>query len=490
MMDGRRASAGQTAARESVSLADCIDSREVQTLMDDFYALTSLPIGLIDLNGEVLVGTGWQDVCTKFHRVHPATRARCLESDLVLTQGVPKGECRSYKCENGMRDIVTPLYLGDDHVANIFVGQFVYDDEEIDFNFFEKQAELYDFDRASYLAAVQAIPRFSRPTVDRLMRFYATLAQMLAEVGKTNMMLAETADELGRAHTRLSETEARDRAVAANTPDHVVVQDADLRYTAVVNPQLGLTQDQMIGFRDEDILDADSAAGLTALKSQVLATGETLKVDLELPNLEGSMEYFDGTYVPYINDQGVPIGVIGYFRNVTELRQLQAEMTRLARTDDLTGIANRREFLRVAENELARSVRHGHQMAIAMADMDHLKQINDTYGHKVGDKALRNTADVLTTHVREGDLVARLGGDEFVVLMPETDLVGAQQLVGRLQELLAAAPLRVSDVELTLSFCAGVTALAEVEPTVDALMSLSDRRLCDAKHEKQQAALP
>ena len=80
----------------------------LQSLMDDFYELARFPMAIIDLKGKVLVGVGWQDICTKFHRVHPETCANCIESDTELSAGVPPGECRLYKCKNHMWDIATP----------------------------------------------------------------------------------------------------------------------------------------------------------------------------------------------------------------------------------------------------------------------------------------------------------------------------------------------------------------------------------------------
>jgi PAS domain-containing protein len=105
-------------------LANIIDSSAIQSLMDDFYAVSGMGIGIIDLRGNVLVATGWQEICTKFHRVHPGAQQNCFESDLKLTQGVPPGEFRAYKCKNNLWDLVTPIFLGGKHVGNIFIGQF------------------------------------------------------------------------------------------------------------------------------------------------------------------------------------------------------------------------------------------------------------------------------------------------------------------------------------------------------------------------------
>jgi ligand-binding sensor protein len=122
-------------------LEEIIDVPSVQALMEDFFALTQMGIAVIDLKGKVLVKAGWQDACTRFHRVNPQTRKSCIESDLELSRDVKKGEFREYKCKNNMWDTVTPLYIGNRHVGNVFFGQYFYDDEDIDYEYFTSQAE-------------------------------------------------------------------------------------------------------------------------------------------------------------------------------------------------------------------------------------------------------------------------------------------------------------------------------------------------------------
>jgi diguanylate cyclase (GGDEF)-like protein len=104
-----------------------------------------------------------------------------------------------------------------------------------------------------------------------------------------------------------------------------------------------------------------------------------------------------------------------------------------ARTDHLTGLANRREFERVVEREVALAERHGRQLAVMMIDVDNLKRINDRGGHSAGDAALRLVAQELLRVVRTSDVCGRLGGDEFGVSMPETDLTRAREVVRRLR---------------------------------------------------------
>ncbi len=126
-----------------------------------------------------------------------------------------------------------------------------------------------------------------------------------------------------RAEQALAVSEERFRAVAFNTPDHILVQDRELRYELVVNPQLGLTEQDMLGKTDYDFLSEADADRLTAMKRQVMQTGQPLHVEAPLTSARGGLEFFDGTYVPRFDPQGRSNGVIGYFRNVTERKRVE-----------------------------------------------------------------------------------------------------------------------------------------------------------------------
>jgi len=127
-----------------------------------------------------------------------------------------------------------------------------------------------------------------------------------------NIMYRKRTDE------ELRESEERFRAIATNTPDHILIQDKDLRYVWVLNPQLGLTENDMIGKTDFDFLSEEDAAILTGLKKKVLGTGNPEFVKVPLISLKGDVQHFEGSYVPKHDQEGKIDGLIGYFRNVSE----------------------------------------------------------------------------------------------------------------------------------------------------------------------------
>jgi diguanylate cyclase (GGDEF)-like protein len=124
-------------------------------------------------------------------------------------------------------------------------------------------------------------------------------------------------------------------------------------------------------------------------------------------------------------------------------RQFSSE----ARTDHLTGLANRREFERIMEREVALAERHNRKLSLMMIDLDNLKRINDRLGHRAGDAALKLVAQQVQRVIRTSDIGARIGGDEFGVAMPETDLERAHEVAARLRDAVSEASLAARSPE-------------------------------------------
>ena len=161
--------------------------------------------------------------------------------------------------------------------------------------------------------------------------------------------------------------------------------------------------------------------------------------------------------------------------------RLHRIVERQASTDGLTDLANRRHFEETLASEISRAERFGGSLALVLADLDDFKQVNDRYGHQAGDDVLREFAAVLRDTVRDIDLAARYGGEEFAVLLPQTDLEGAERLAERLRQSMATRRLTVEPgetVRVTASF--GVAAFPD-SPTPAALFAAADEALYRAK---------
>jgi len=168
--------------------------------------------------------------------------------------------------------------------------------------------------------------------------------------------------------------------------------------------------------------------------------------------------------------------------------KLELELEDQAGKDCLSGALNRRYFIQCGQIELDRAVRYSHSIALLFLDIDHFKHVNDTYGHHVGDEAIRLLADTCRECIRSTDMLARIGGEEFAILLPMTDLENAELIAERIRERIGSTWLDCngstktespnSSFSITVSI--GVT-LFQVKDTIDSLMQRADAALYRAK---------
>lgn len=168
----------------------------------------------------------------------------------------------------------------------------------------------------------------------------------------------------------------------------------------------------------------------------------------------------------------------------SDSRQLSDELTRvrlLSLTDELTGLPNRRAFLRRLEDEVARVQRYGFPLSLALIDLDHFKQINDQYGHAAGDEVLTTYSKQILSIFRHHDLVARYGGEEFAVLLPNTDSEGSQRALNKVKRRAQETQCRLGEEPTPVpTFSAGVS-LYKPGETVGAFIERADKALYRAK---------
>jgi diguanylate cyclase (GGDEF)-like protein/PAS domain S-box-containing protein len=210
------------------------------------------------------------------------------------------------------------------------------------------------------------------------------------------------------------------------------------------------------------------------------------------------------TYAAMRNDAGGTSHVVGFGRDVTaeralqvrlerarvELEQANVELARLAATDPLTGLVNRRQADALFGRELARCRRHPSPLSLIMLDIDHFKAVNDTHGHKVGDAVLMQLAGRLKTRLRATDVVARYGGEEFLLILPDTDRAGAKALAETLRQGIEDAPLECGDLRISLTVSMGVTTLPAGQGlAADVLLRRSDEALYAAKRAGRNRAV-
>ncbi|MFQ5759807.1 MAG: GGDEF domain-containing protein [Acidiferrobacterales bacterium] len=156
------------------------------------------------------------------------------------------------------------------------------------------------------------------------------------------------------------------------------------------------------------------------------------------------------------------------------------ELGEQAITDSLTGTRNRRGITISALEAMAHAERYGHPLSVAMLDVDHFKEVNDTHGHKAGDRALQGVAAILTEALRLPDKVGRYGGEEFLLVMPETGLEETSKITERIRQQVSEAEFDIGDRKVKLTISIGA-ALFEKGEDLEQLVSRADRALYRAK---------
>ncbi|MBK1665508.1 GGDEF domain-containing protein [Rhodospirillum rubrum] len=217
---------------------------------------------------------------------------------------------------------------------------------------------------------------------------------------------------------------------------------------------------------------------LGLLVSIVFATTATVAVTI-LAVLDGAQGF---SWIAPFNLAGALAGctVLAYFYEGTRAKAAR-QLETLAKSDPLTGLANRRGLLDAFAAAVLTRSRAPHRLSLLVLDLDHFKRINDRYGHEAGDGVLCHVAHVIKGMLRANDLIARIGGEEFALLLPDTDLAGAREVAEKIRKAIESTALISPGGSLSVTVSIGVAELDPQYPDFAALFSSADHRLYQAK---------
>ncbi|MFZ2829962.1 MAG: PAS domain S-box protein [Mesotoga infera] len=314
---------------EDLELEDIFDFEAIQSMMNDFYRLTNIGMAIIDIHGKILVATGWQEICTKYHRMNPETLRNCLHSDLELSKGIEPGTFKLYKCANNMWDMATPIIVGDSHLGNLFLGQFFIEDESLDYELFRRQARKYGFNEDEYIKALDKVPVWSRETIDTVMTFYSKFAKMVSTLSFANIKLARTLSERDGLLQTVEKKESKFRRYLESAPDGIFVSDERGNFTDVNEASSRIT-----GYTREELLNMN-----------------LLKL-IHPESLDDAKEHFRKTV-----ETGEAEGIVSFVKKTGEKGYWNVRAVRLDDTSfigfvsDVTDLLMSQEALRKSEEE-------------------------------------------------------------------------------------------------------------------------------------------
>ena len=298
--------------------------------------------------------------------------------------------------------------------------------------------------------------------------------------------------ERKRAEVALREAHEFTNQIVLNVQEGIVVYDRELRYQ-VWNPYMealtGVPASGVVGHGPMDVYPFSRELGVAAALQQALG-GEVVSIpefSFRAPKSKRK-GWATATFGPLRDVSGATIGVIGSVQDITLRKEAEEMLRSLSTRDELTGLYNRRGFLTLGPQYLKMADRNKQTALLLFADLDGLKAINDTQGHRAGDQALRDIATILQRTFRASDVLARLGGDEFAVLVMESWMKSAGKIKARLQRSLRGYNATAS---LPLSLSLGIARYdQEHQCSLEELLDQADAAMYEQKREKRKKQIP
>jgi diguanylate cyclase (GGDEF)-like protein/PAS domain S-box-containing protein len=297
------------------------------------------------------------------------------------------------------------------------------------------------------------------------------------------------------------------RALMDNSPAHIYFKDRESRFIKITNAQaqlFGLSDpEQAIGKTDFDYFTDEHAQQAFDDEQEIIRTGQPIIKEEKETRHNRPDTWISTSKLPLRDKDGNTIGTFGVSVDITERKQAEAELRQtkdalaaanrelqksfvreqhLAHMDDLTGINNHRSLLKLAEHELNSAQRYQLPLSMMFLDVDHFKKINDTFGHNMGDQALKKIIQIVCGELRSADEIGRYGGDEFVILLPQTGAQEALFLAERIHSSIAKFNIDTDKGPLSLTISIGIAETIQPD-LVQNLLLRADQALYVAKQK-------
>ena len=268
-----------------------------------------------------------------------------------------------------------------------------------------------------------------------------------------------------------------------NVDAYVYIKDSkrNFRYVNAHTAELfRKSPEEIIGRKDTEVLPKEMADIFWESDKEVFGKNEKVSTGETIIDPKGEEKHYWSTKLPYeLYGENV---LIGFSSDITEIYNLKEQLRKDSITDSLTGLYNKRHFDDMAEKEYQRSNRQNLDMTIVIFDIDYFKQINDKYGHHVGDLVLKESSTIFQSHIREEDILCRIGGEEFTIILPHTSKDKAFELVERIRSVIENNIFKTDqneDISITISF--GISSISKTDDKYDEILQRADKALYKAK---------
>ncbi|RJP59809.1 MAG: PAS domain S-box protein [Candidatus Auribacter fodinae] len=331
-------------------LRDLLDLSIIQKMADSHYRTTGMPIGIIDaIDDSVLVGAGWQDICVYFHRANPISLKRCRESDSLIKACLVKGEAYQYKCKNGLWDIGMPIIVSEKHLATMFLGQFFYEGEKPDRDFFITQAHEFNFELESYLSALDCTPVFTHEKVNYILEYDKALINFISDIAENTLLRIKANEELRMSEERYSLAQ---RVAKIGSWDWNI-KTGDLHWSDQVGPLFGFPQGEL-KLTYEDYLRCVYPPDRQFVKDTVnraVSEHQEYYIEHRIVWPDSTIRWISATGSVFYDSDNNPVRMLGVAQDITERKHHEERTENLLKEMEQRN-AEMERFLYTASHDL------------------------------------------------------------------------------------------------------------------------------------------
>ena len=330
---------------------ELIDVPVLQALTDELYAVASIPSAIITMDGEILTGSGWQKICTDFHRKHPQIEKECIESDTTIRRELDGGEpFVIYKCPRGLVDASSPIIIAGEHVANVFSGQvFLESRDETTERFFREQARKFGFDEGEYIKAFKKVPIFKEKNFRAGIYFLVKLAQTIADNGLTRLRELEAVESVREnegkyrvLYEKSRKAEEVYRSLLHTSADAILMYDLDgkVSYLSPAFTTLfGWTLEELKGNRLQFLPKSEKKESMAGIMG-IIEDGKAIQgFETKRYSKNGRLINVSMSGSRFNDAKGNPAGILVLIRDISERTKLEAQLQQAQKMEAIATLA-------------------------------------------------------------------------------------------------------------------------------------------------------
>ena len=332
-----------SAKLNNLNLPDLIDIDIFKNVLQLSHPLTGMSVAVTDLKDEVLIYSGVPNVCTQFHSSvsHPSSNSHneCDKDCCFQFKDLTPETCKAYSCKNNLQTVVSPIFLNSKHIGNIFFSQFLYEDETPDLKLFRSQAKQFGYDEASYLDAIDHVPRFSREKISLASTLYVNLAQALAQISYDRLVLSKAIAE--RTLAELQSHELLQRLQLATASANIGIWDWDVLSNKMIWDErmfdmYGITSSTFVSTVDAwtNALHPDDKDAAVSASQAALNGEKEFDINFRIFLPDGKVKHIKANAIVLRGMDGKAERMIGINTDVTEHMEVQERQWELSKSKE------------------------------------------------------------------------------------------------------------------------------------------------------------